>query len=215
MSEQPDDVGPYVGDHDLAGDPPSDYPPFDMSAVPVDDVPASDTFSAPIADASKPRRSLFRERKARESATGTREPRTRTVRPKVPTARKGHFVAPLTQMYTGLGAMLTPFDQHCGTAIIQSAPQCAETLDELAQRNEAVRKALFALTTTSAAGMVLWAHAPILLAIVVHHVPRARDMYANMGTTIADAFANVTPDEMARRAAGQQPAHDDMPDSDA
>lgn len=89
-----------------------------------------------------------------------------------PRAKKGAFVEPLTQVYTGLGITLVPFDEVCGTAVLQSAEQCAKSLDELAYQNEAVRRALTALTQTSAMGAVLIAHLPIILAVAGHHMPR-------------------------------------------
>lgn len=85
--------------------------------------------------------------------------------------RKGLFVAPLTDIYTTVGMMITPFDAECGMAVITSAQSCAESLDKLAQNNDAVKRALFSIIETSTIGAVIAAHIPIILAIVSHHVP--------------------------------------------
>src|SRR5262245_18804549 len=93
--------------------------------------------------------------------------------PKVPTIPanklRGTLTKPLTEMYQGVGGIVLMFDQPCGTAIVESAEKCAETLSELAQRNDAVRRALLALVETNAWGAVVMAHAPIMLAVVMHH----------------------------------------------
>ena len=102
------------------------------------------------------------------------EPKSRTTRPKrkpAPRAKKGAFIEPLTELYTTLGMMLMPFDAHCSNVVIKSAGQCAEAMDELAYQNESVRRALAAITQTSAWGAVIFAHMPIILAVVMHHGP--------------------------------------------
>lgn len=90
---------------------------------------------------------------------------------RVPVQKKNEFVEPLTEMYTMIGVVLTPFDQHCGPTIISAAPTCAQSLNDLAEKNENVRKALRQLTQASAMGTVIMAHAPIVLAIMSHHMP--------------------------------------------
>lgn len=91
------------------------------------------------------------------------------------TKRKGYFVEPLTKMYGGIGLMVMPFDKVCGQAVIQSAENCARSLDELAYQNDAVRKVLIALTETTAIGTVIAAHAPILITVLIHHMPAVKD----------------------------------------
>jgi hypothetical protein len=66
--------------------------------------------------------------------------------------------------------MLLPFDQPCGTVIINSAEDCARSLDSLARENPKVRRALMAMVETSVWGQVIAAHLPIITAIAMHHV---------------------------------------------
>ena len=197
MSEQPI---PYDAD---AADV---LPPLDLAALTFGDVPTDDEFSAPQHEASRePRRPLFgRGRDAHEEPpkrgrTRTTTRPTRTAR-KVPTSKPGQFVEPLSQVYVGIGAMLLPFDATCGAAIVESGPRCAETLDKLAQQNDAVRRALFALTQTSAITAVVVAHAPIMIAVARHHVPAYQRVEADMMTRAAEMFANN----------GQQPQDDEQ-----
>lgn len=115
------------------------------------------------------------ERSFRESVQ--REPKLtptgRVSHAKEPPARKDEFVEPLTEFYTLAGVLVTPFDNVCGPVIIESAPTCAKSLQELAEKNDSVRRALRTLTQVSIMGQVIAAHAPILLAVIGHHMPGA------------------------------------------
>lgn len=75
----------------------------------------------------------------------------------------------LTELYASVGMVLMPFDQPCGTAVVNSAEPCAEALVKLAAENDAVRRALSAITQTSAWGGVIAAHLPIIMAVTSHH----------------------------------------------
>lgn len=94
---------------------------------------------------------------------------------RAPVAPRGGFVKPLTEMYGSIALMLLPFDAECAMAIMEAAPKAAESLDNLAKSNPAVKKVLIALTQTSAWGAVLAAHAPIILAVTIHHVPAVKN----------------------------------------
>lgn len=113
-------------------------------------------------------------------------------KPKKPTPpkRKGQFVEPLTQIYVGVSMVLMPVDPICANAIAQCAEQAAIAWDELAYQNDAVRRALFALTTTSVTTKVIIANLPIITAIIMHHVPAAQRIMGNMGAKMAEQIAN-------------------------
>jgi hypothetical protein len=81
-----------------------------------------------------------------------------------------------------------PFDQICGGSVIQQAPACAKSLDELAYQNEAVRRALVAILETSAWGAVIAAHLPIMIAVMMHHSPA---MQERMTIGFGDIVENV------------------------
>ena len=93
--------------------------------------------------------------------------------PKVKGIRGGSLKTPLLKTYSAIGQTVFAFDQECGAAILQSAESCAESLDILARQNEAVRKALEALTKTTVFGAVIAAHLPIAMAVIAHHNPEA------------------------------------------
>lgn len=107
---------------------------------------------------------------------------------KPPVYRKGMLVDPLTKLYTGAGMMLMPFDQHCAATIMQHAEPMARSLDELARTNPQVRKVLMKMIQGSAVGMVIAAHAPLVIAVAVHHVPAVRDRMAAMGLADVEKF---------------------------
>lgn len=94
--------------------------------------------------------------------------------------RPGALVKPLVAFYETIGGIVILGDQVCGTAIVESAQSCAESLDELARTNPAVRKALIRLVSTSAATKVIVAHAPIIMVILAHHFPNALVYVSNI-----------------------------------
>lgn len=106
-----------------------------------------------------------------DKATQDTPKATKPPKATVPRANKTSLTQSLQQMYAFAGMGLMPFDPVCGTAVMMSAESCAESLAELAQHNESVRRVLLALTQTGAWGGVLAAHLPLVLAIVSHHGP--------------------------------------------
>lgn len=102
--------------------------------------------------------------------------------------KKGQFVEPLMKLYAGAGTAVMMFDPVCGQAVLMSAQKCAESVDELAYQNESVRKAVWALTQTSIMGAVLVAHLPIIMAVVMHHVPAAQQAMGAMGANMMEEF---------------------------
>ena len=135
-------------------------------------VEAEDAPEFTVPDANKSRRSrreyLF---PPKDKAENGPKARTAKRRKPAPRAKKGAFVEPLTELYTTIGAMLMPFDMQCANVVIKSAEQCAQSMDELAYQNESVRRALTAITQTSAWGAVIFAHMPIIMAVAMHHGP--------------------------------------------
>lgn len=87
--------------------------------------------------------------------------------------KPGVLVRPLTDLYETIGGMVCLADQVCGTAIIQSAPEAAKSLDELARVNPKVRKALIKMVSGGVTGKVVIAHLPIFMAVMAHHFPKA------------------------------------------
>jgi len=111
--------------------------------------------------------------------------RATTARKTVPASKPGEFVEPIRDLYTYMGMGLSVYDMRqghvitdndgnmitpCGMSVIENADKIANAWDELAQKNPAVRKALRGLVTTSIAGQLIAAHAPIVFAIVQGHV---------------------------------------------
>ena len=129
-------------------------------------------------DATPPRTGGARTRRTRprpEPSTPD-APDRRIVRDETapPEYRPGILVKPLSDLYVAAGTMLLPISPAVGTAFVQNAGPCAESLDELARTNPAVRRALMSLLTTGAWGKVIAAHFPILLAIGVTYSPAVR-----------------------------------------
>lgn len=161
---------------------------LDLENLVINDVPEDISFGTPNPDAAadkKKPRAFWRDADKTPSPPRVRKP--------VPRAKKGQFIEPLQTLYVTLGMTLYGFDQVCGMAIINSAEACAKTLDDLAYQNDAVRRVLLSLTTTSAAGAVLMAHLPILIAVASHHVPAAAAYLPN--PALFNPAANPVPDD--------------------
>lgn len=157
--------------------------PFDFSALNAESTEPIGEFEPP--QTKKPRWWESRP-KSEKKARQTREKKTRAV----PAMPRGGLKSSLTQMYTGIGMAVMPFDPACGRVVIENAETCAAALDELAKTNPAVRRVLMSLVTTSAWGAVIMAHAPILMAVAMHHVPALREKQEKMVGEMAEMFAN-------------------------
>lgn len=148
-------------------------------------------FTAPDVKGTRPK---WWERTPKKGAGNATSKSARTPRtPKTRQAKalpKGGLRGPLTQLYVGIGMSVMPFDPSCGRIIIENAPKCAEALDELSKTNTAVRNFLIGLCTTSAWGAVLMAHAPIVMAIAMHHVPALKKQQEKMVGEFAEMMAN-------------------------
>lgn len=160
--------------------------PFDFSALNAESTEPLTDFEPP--QVRKPR--WWESRPKGEKKT--RQTREKKVRP-VPAMPRGGLKSALTQMYTGIGMAVMPFDPACGRVVIENAESCAAALDELAKTNPAVRRVLLSLVTTSAWGAVIMAHAPILMAVAMHHVPALREKQEKMVGEFAEMMANGFP----------------------
>lgn len=162
--------------------PPSSPTPYDEFVIvdaPMPDHTATenddDTLSSRSPERTEKLRALTGMRSSRKPRdTEKTPPKAKAPKRAVPMPRGG-FTKELEQLYVGVGMALLLKDPECGTAVIQAAPRCAETLNNLAAQNPAVRRILVALTQSSAIGAVVIAHAPILWALAKHHVPAVRD----------------------------------------
>jgi hypothetical protein len=169
---------------DITPNPDGEMPEFDFSLLNVDDVPPED--APPSFD--PPRKPRWWER-AKGKNGAVKEPRPSKPKKSVTMPRSG-LRGPLEDFYTGIGMFMMPFDPACGKVVIEAAPKCAESLDELAKTNPAVRRLLIQLVSTSAMGMVVVAHAPIVMAIAMHHVPMLRKKQEQMVGEFAEMMAN-------------------------
>jgi hypothetical protein len=135
---------------------------------------------------------------ARKSIFGSRQNKAPEFKePKVKTyGKRGQFEKPLAELYGGIALMIMPFDPICGSAVIDAAPNCAKALDDAAYENEATRKILEALVTTSVAGKVIIAHVPIIMAVMMHHSPGMQARLTNgFGDTVEQMLKNQEPKE--------------------
>lgn len=126
------------------------------------------------AGAARPRSARASQPRSDARRTEDSPPRRVTADDALPEYRPGILVKPLTDLYVAVGTMMLPVSSAVGTAFVQNAGTCAESLDELARTNPRVRAVLMGLLTTGAWGKVIAAHMPILLAIGVTYSPQVR-----------------------------------------
>lgn len=105
----------------------------------------------------------------------------------------------LVELYSSVGMVLLPFDQPCATVVVNSADQCAEALIKLAAENDSIRRALTALTQTSAWGGVIAAHLPIIMAVTSHHMGGMKGLNSPLAPT-PDNVVNINEDAPQRPA---------------
>lgn len=166
--------------------------PVDFSALSVEDIPEG----VPNHKASsgergeKPRMAtgskLFGRTGGADSRRASNEKPTRPPVPKLSPGMKQS----ISDLYQFIGATIRPFDEFTGDTIIEQADKCADSVYKLAQSNDAVRRVVIALTTTSVSGAVIMAHLPIILAIARHSKNEKVKMTA-AGTMMALKFADA------------------------
>jgi hypothetical protein len=120
------------------------------------------------------------------------DPKPKVVRERT-LGKRGQFVKPLEEMYAGIAMMLSPLDPQCAKVIMQQAPACARAWDEAAYQNETVRRMVESFVTTSVFGMVMVAHAPIMLTAAMHHSPALQ-------ARMASGFGDVIEKQMREQA---------------
>jgi hypothetical protein len=88
-------------------------------------------------------------------------PPPREHKPLPPIPRNG-FAPDIAKLYVMIGLGLMPFDVELASRFTEIAQPAGEAWDELARKNEAVRRILVALLETGAWGKVMAAHAPLV-----------------------------------------------------
>lgn len=91
----------------------------------------------------------------------------------------------IERMYVLIGGFLQPFNPTLGETIMEQAPDCAESVYELAQTNEKFRRALHGLMTSTLTGAVIFAHLPILMAVVASTSKNEKAQFIAGGTLMA------------------------------
>lgn len=134
-------------------------------------------------------RDLFEETEPKVSFTDS-EPEM----PDGPRRRQTKISKELESMYAAIGASIYMFNPRIGATIAQQAKPCAESLDELARTNPAIRKALERMLVTTAWSATIAAHMPIIVAVATEYVPHVRETYEaafNAQNEAADTHDNV------------------------
>lgn len=81
--------------------------------------------------------------------------------------KPGVFVKPITEAYMTAAAIVLPFSEPIGTAIMQNAEPCARAWDNAAKVDKRLRKYLMQAMATGAIVPLLIAHMPIATVVAV------------------------------------------------
>jgi hypothetical protein len=100
--------------------------------------------------------------------------------------RAGKLEKDLMSFYTMIGMGVYTFDNQVGVTILDSAPNCAESLASLANTNPRLKKTLESLLNAGTYGAVISAHLPIAVIIATKYIPPVRDNYG----TLLDSMLN-------------------------
>lgn len=137
--------------------------PLQFSEVPTPDHMASmDDGPAPEPPPEKPKRRILPGAGSRDSEPrrGPGRPPREPRKPLPPIPRNG-FAPDVERLYVMMGLSIMPFDVEMSARITEIAEPAAQAWDELARKNEVVRRVLVSLLETGAWGKVLAAHAPL------------------------------------------------------
>lgn len=94
----------------------------------------------------------------------------------VPRWKAGVIAKGMTRLYQRTGKIVKAMDRDIGIAVIESAEDCGEAWDDIARTNPRVRAFLLKMIAGGSWMSLVWAHAPIFMAIVMKdgirkHVP--------------------------------------------
>jgi hypothetical protein len=129
---------------------------------------------------------------SRGSGTAGKSGRAREKR--VPRTPKGGLKKALEELYTQIGMGVMMMDPHCGMVIIENAPKCAEALNNMADQNQALKRILLRIVETSLIGELMMAHAPIVMAVMMHHVPKFQENGARFASMMMQQQTPSTPE---------------------
>lgn len=165
---------------------------------------------------NRPTRGLNIFKGAAKTGRTPREPRAKRPTTPPPPVNKGEFVQPLEDIYSTIAMALLPLKPTVAMAIVSPvraqtdeelkadiqpptvAHNCAVAWDEVAQKNESVRRVLKQMTTIGVWGGLIMAHAPILAAVMAETPAGAA--FAPMFNPAAGAEAFLKDAEQRREA---------------
>lgn len=126
--------------------------------------------------------SRFRRKSAKESKP-------------IPAMPRGGIAGPVAALYRRIGTFIQPFDPGCGNALVMGADDCGKAWEEVCKRNPQVRRYVMAMLATGANMELVVAHAPIIAAVAIHHIPAVRQMVTqtteNMTKMFEQEMANM------------------------
>lgn len=97
----------------------------------------------------------------------------------VPRWKAGVIAKGMTKLYRRTGKIVKAMDRDIGIAIIECAEDCGEAWDDIARQNPRIRAFLLKMITGGSWMALVWAHAPIVMAVVMKdgirkHIPFMR-----------------------------------------
>lgn len=129
----------------------------------------------------------------------------------VPRWKAGVIAKGMAKFYRRTGRIIKAMDHDIGVAFIESADDCGEAWDEIARTNPRIRAFLLKMITGGSWAGLVWAHAPIFMAIAMKdairkHIPFMRFISSMLEpdesgeSEISDMLGGINSDDVATMA---------------
>jgi hypothetical protein len=169
----------------------SDVPTPDHTATAEDDGPTPGPL--PPRKRVLPGRPGFRPSEPRGPRRGFNAPREERPKKPLPPIPRNGFAPDVEKLYVLLAMGIMPFDVELAGKVQEIAGPAAEAWDELARKNEVVRRVLVSLIETGAWGKVTAAHLPLFTLAI------ARMTGESVRTTFAASLLGQEAEQHANR----------------
>lgn len=151
-----------------------------LASLTAEDIPADDRVPVSDAEPEESKGGFF----SRFRKKGNQKKEMKPILP----MPKGGIAGPVAALYKRAGTFIQPFDAGCGTALIMGAEDCGKAWEEVCKRNPQIRRYVLAMLATGANMELIIAHAPILAAVAIHHIPAVRQMITQTTENMTKMF---------------------------
>lgn len=122
----------------------------------------------------------------------------------VPRWKAGVIAKGMTKLYKRTGKIIRAMDRDIGIAVIECAEDCGEAWDDIARQNPRIRAFLLKMITGGSWASLIWAHAPIFMAVIMKDGIRKHIPFMKLIESLLETDADGT-SEVSDALGGLQP----------